>query len=251
MASERFLQILALLRDADAQAPGETQLCDIAATVTGLSGAAIGIANDENALTVLCASTPVGRTLIEAEALVAEGPCLEACHSEVAVEESALAAHDLNRWFLYAPLAVAAGAQAVFAFPMRIGAVRLGALLVFRDTAGELTESQSRDGYLMASVSARAVLALQAGAPRGQLAIELDGAATFDALVQQAAGMISVQGGFSVGDALVLLRSHGFAEGVSSLDLAARVVERTVRYDRATDSWEDVFPYDADAGPLW
>jgi hypothetical protein len=88
-------------------------------------------------------------------------------------------------------------------------------------------------------VIARAVLAIQAGAPPGTLASELVRSATFDPVIQQAAGMVSVQGNMSIGDALVTLRAHGFATGVSSSLLAAQIVAREIHFDAVLGYWDD------------
>lgn len=53
------------------------------------------------------------------------------------------------------------------------------------------------------------------------------------AVVHQAAGMISVQLGVDVAEALLRLRAHAFATGRSMADLAAEVVERRVRFDHS------------------
>ena len=140
---------------------------------------------------------------------------------------------------MHSSLAHAEGVRAVFAFPIRIGAVRLGGLLIYRLDSGPLTNSQLSDCYLMASIIARAILALQAGATCEAISRELERAATIDFVVQQAAGMISVQGAVSILDALVLLRAHGFSTGMSSSELSARVVSRDLHYEPLTLSWSN------------
>ena len=56
----------------------------------------------------------------------------------------------------------AAGARAVFGFPLRVGAVRLGAMNVYCDRPGPLTAQQHADALVMADVAAQMVLSLQA-----------------------------------------------------------------------------------------
>jgi hypothetical protein len=98
----------------------------------------------------------------------------------------------------------------VFGFPLCIGAICLGALSLYRDRPAPLTDVQASDAYLMASIAARAALAMQAGAPRDMISDELAREARFDFAVQQAAVMVSIQGSISVGNALVALRAHAF-----------------------------------------
>ena len=96
--------------------------------------------------------------------------------------------------------------RAVFGFPLHVGAVRLGALNLYRDRPGPLTDEQHADALVMADVAAQAVLVLQANAPPGQLAAELEAGADFQYVVHQAAGMVAVQLDVSVAQALIRLQ---------------------------------------------
>ena len=95
-----------------------------------------------------------------------------------------------------------AGVRAVFGFPLAVGAVRLGALNLYSDRPGPLTDDQHADALVMADVAAEAVLAMQAGRPPGMLAAELEQGSDFQYVVHQASGMVSAQLDVSVGQAL-------------------------------------------------
>ena len=140
-------------------------------------------------------------------------------------------------WDNYCAHAMEQGARAAFSFPVNIGAARIGALVMYRDAVGPLSDSQFVDAHLLASIIARAVLALQAGAHGERLSSELERAATFDFAIQQAAGMVAVQARISVLDALVLIRAHGFALSVSASSLANRIIARDIRYEPDSGSW--------------
>jgi hypothetical protein len=176
---------------------------------------------------------------MELEITVGEGPCVDASRFSGAIEEVELASSSSSRWLAYSPAAEAAGARAVFGFPLCIGAICLGALSLYRDRPGPLTEAQASDAYLMASVAARAVLSMQAGAPRDMIGDELEREGTFDFAVHQAAGMVSVQGSMSVGDALVAVRAHAFANDCTSSALSVRIVARELCLDPETHEWRD------------
>jgi hypothetical protein len=49
--------------------------------------------------------------------------------------------------------------------------------------------------------------------------------------VHQATGMVAVQLGVTVGEALLRLRAHAFTEGSGVAELAADVVARRVRFE--------------------
>jgi hypothetical protein len=91
----------------------------------------------------------------------------------------------------------------------------------------------------MATVIGRVVLALQAGAPQDVLAAALERDGASEVAVHQASGMLAVQGAMPVGDALVVLRSHAFATGVTLVDLAERVVAGELHWDGDRLGWMD------------
>jgi hypothetical protein len=134
-----------------------------------------------------------------------------------------------SRWPAFSPPAIEAGARAVFGFPLQLGAARLGALNLCRDRPGPLSDDQHADALAMAGIAAQSVLVLQAGAPPGELAAELEESADFHYVVHQAAGMVSVQLDVSVGQALVRLRAYAFGNDRPLSEVAKEVVERDPR----------------------
>jgi hypothetical protein len=129
----------------------------------------------------------------------------------------------------FTPRAVEAGARAVFGFPLRVGAVRIGALNLYRDRPGPLDDDQHADALVLAGVAARAVLGMQADAPPGMLGAELEAGSDFRFVVHQASGMVSAQLEVSVGEALIRLRAHAFADDRPLTAVAQDVVARRLR----------------------
>jgi hypothetical protein len=74
------------------------------------------------------------------------------------------------------------------------------------------------------------VLSLQAQTDAG-LSPELDMLGSYREEVHQAAGMVSVQLGVSVAEAMVRLRAHAYAEDRSLTEVAGDVVARRLRLD--------------------
>ena len=83
----------------------------------------------------------------------------------------------------------------------------------------------------MADVAAQAVLMLQANAPPGKLAAELEANADFQYVVHQASGMVAAQLDVSVGQALIRLRAYAFGNERPLADVAEDVVARELRLD--------------------
>jgi hypothetical protein len=211
-------------------------LCAVAAEFLALDGASIVLSSDHGDLTRLCASNDTARALLDLEIVVGEGPAVDACQGD-AVNESNLLDPAFIRWPTYTPQALILGAQAVFGYSIRLGAVRFGALSLFRASSGQLDASQESDAFLLASVIGRAILAGEAGETRATLVGELDGASVLDFTVHQAAGMVAVQGSMSVRDALVTLRAHAFATNSELSVLAGNVITRTTHFDSGSQTW--------------
>jgi len=228
---DRMSTILGRLSSYGVDATGTLALCEVAAQSTGVSGASIMLLSDELARGSLCTTDGVAAYLDDLQFTLGEGPALEAHARGVPVLEPKLDAHSSARWPALVPLAVRAGVRAVFALPLRIGAVRLGAVTLFRDVPGPLDDLQYADALAVAVVAARTILALQADAPPGSVAAELEQGANFHFVVHQAAGMVSIQLGIGVTEALVRLRAHAFLGDRSIDDVSRDVVERRLRLD--------------------
>jgi diguanylate cyclase (GGDEF)-like protein len=91
-----------------------------------------------------------------------EGPCIAAYESGEAVAVPDL--RDDIRFPTFAPRAVEAGLLAVFTFPLRQGDEQLGALDLYRSTAGPLDEGAMRAAQTLADVAAAYLLNAQARA---------------------------------------------------------------------------------------
>ena len=232
VSGERRLRILSLLVSKRDGAELETRrLCEVSAEVTGMSGAGVMLMSGDVPWGSICTSDPVSALIEELQYSLGEGPCIEAYHEGRPVLEPDLAQPARPRWLAFAHPVLDAGARAVFGFPLRVGAARLGALNLYRDQPGPLTDEQHADALVLASLAAELILMLQAHAPPGLLATELEAGADFPYVVHQASGMVAAQLAVSVADALVRLRAHAFANDRPLAEIAADVVARRLRFD--------------------
>ncbi len=237
MVANRLADIFSLLEKYGHDLPARRSLCLVAAEITELDGASIALTSSGGDMTVLSASDGVAQSLMDLEITFGEGPGTNATRTDGAVSEADLFGAAPRRWPLFSPGALELGVRAVYGFPVRVGAIRFGALSLYRRSVGPLSSVQALDGYLMASVVARSVLSMQAGASPGELLDEFRGGATLDFRVHQAAGMLAVQGSMSVKDALVSLRSHAFSSDTELSILAENVVTRRIRFDPLAREW--------------
>lgn len=233
MAASRLARILTELVAVGRGGPGTRQLCQVAARVTSMSGAGIMLLSEDLPRGSLCTSDEVAELIEDLQHSLGEGPCVDAHRDGRPVIEPDLSAPRRPRWPAFAPPAVEGGARAVFGFPVRVGAARLGALNLYRERPGPITDDQQADALVMADVAARAILAMQADAGPGAIAAELELEANLQLVVHQAAGMVSVQLDVSLAESLVRLRAHAFATSRVVAEVARDVVARQLRFTEA------------------
>ncbi len=227
MAAERLARILALLAADDR--PSGRRLCEVAAEATAMSGAGIALLTAGGAQASLGATDSVSSLIEDLQYTLGEGPCIDAQRLGTVIAEPNLAA--TSRWTAFSERALAGGAKAVFGFPIRLGAVALGALDLYRDQPGPLTDDQHADALVMADVAARFILSAQADAPPGDLDIDIATDTHLWGVVHQAAGMVSVQLDIPVADALVRIRAHAFGADRRITEIARDIVERRLSLD--------------------
>lgn len=231
MAGERRLRILSRLLDSGAPDVEMKQLCEVCAEVTGMSGAGIMLMSGDIPRGSLCTTNTVSALIEELQYSLGEGPCVDAYNQDRPVLEPDLAEPATPRWFGFAGPAVAAGVRAVFGFPLQVGAVRLGALNLYRDRQGPLTDEQHADALVAADIAAQAILVLQAKAPSGTLSVELEAGAELQYVVHQASGMVAAQLDVTVGQAFIRLKAHAFGNDRRLAAVAGDVVARGLRFD--------------------
>ena len=229
---ERILE--ALLASPGSQGTSR-RLCEVCAEITDMTGAGIMLMSGEMPRGSLCNTNTVSAGLEQLQYTLGEGPCIDAFQHDHFVLEPDLVASSSPRWPAFSRAAIDAGVEAIFALPLRVGAVRIGALDLYRDRPGPLSDEQHADALVMADVAAEAVLVLQASAEPGMLAEALEAGSNFHHVVHQAAGMVAAQLDESVGHALIRLRARAFATTRSLEDVARDVVARNIRFDPASD----------------
>jgi GAF domain-containing protein len=199
--------------------------------MVGVSGAGVMLMSGDIPRGSLCSSDPVSHLIEDLQYTLGEGPCVEAYQQDKVVIEPDLDGSVGGRWPAFSPPALQAGVRAVFGFPLRVGTVRLGALNLYRNEPGPLTSDQHADALVVAQVAARWVLEAQAGAPPDKVAQELEVSADFHFAVHNAAGIVSVQAGISVAEALIRLRAYSFSTDRLLADVARDVIARTLRLE--------------------
>ena len=117
----------------------------------------------------------------------------------------------------------------MFAFPLRIGAINVGVLDVYRSEPGPLHNGQLRAALLAADAAALALL--DVGTAHDDLFSDnVDARSAYQLQVHQATGIVQVQLGVATEEAFLMLRARAFALGRPLVDVATDVVARRLRF---------------------
>lgn len=231
MGADRLFDILARLADKGSSFPSSASMCEVAIDVSGTSGAGIMLNVGDEARGTLHSSDPVSALIEELQFTLGEGPCVDAHDAGRPVLEPDLVDPRVPRWIFFTPRAVEGGARAVFGFPLIVGAVRLGAMNLYRDRAGQLSDDEHADSLVIAGVIARTILSMQSRSQTGSLDSQLEAGANLRLVVHQASGMVSVQLGISIADAMIRIRAFSFRNDLAIDEVAISVIDRRLSFD--------------------
>jgi hypothetical protein len=213
---------------------GVADACAVAVTAAKVSGAGVTVMTRTDSARVVCVTDDVSARVEELQLTFGEGPCVDAYASGAPVLSTDLGAGQaLRRWPAFAPAAQEIGAAAVFAFPLQVGAARVGVMDLYRREPRTLDSGELRDALLMADAAALLLLGRDTShddlveEASGGLLSEREG---YRAEVDQATGMISVQLGVGVEEAFLRLRAHAYALDRPLTAMARDVVARRLRF---------------------
>jgi hypothetical protein len=204
--------------------------CEVAAALTGVDGAWLSVMSDPARPMLVHATDQRAAELDEREFTLGEGPCTDAFKLGSPVLAADL---ESEAWQVRWPgftLALA-GVAAVFAFPLVMGAIRVGVLGLYRKSPGPLRPDELADVLVCTDTALLLLLNSRAGIDGGGDGRPPSGWPDEHAQVYQATGMVSAQRGVELEAALALLRAHAFANDLTLNEVAAAVVARRLRLD--------------------
>lgn len=229
-AANHLSTVLAAMAAVEGELPVLDRLCTAAARLLPLRGAGISLMVDGELRGTAGASDPGAVVVQELQFELGEGPCLDAWASMEPVLEPNLDTPARVRWPAFGTAAVQAGIRAVFAFPLGIGAIRIGVLVLYRDRPGGLSRDELAYGLVLAELAVWVILG-QSHAGEEALDKVLAGDPPHWAEVHQATGMVSVQLGVPLDEALVRLRAYAFADGRSLREVSRDVIAHRLRLE--------------------
>jgi hypothetical protein len=233
------LRVAEILADLWAASPDGSELAGGlvhgCARALPVSGVGLALMTERGPAGTVAATDGPALELEDLQYTLGEGPCVDASRSGRPVLQPDLAATAPQRWPAFAGGALAAGVAAVFAFPLRVGAIRVGVLDLYRATPGTLDVKQLREALSFADAATLLLLYLQTRTGSTELGPEALTVLDDRGEVHQATGVVSVQADVGLAEAVALLRARAYAEqrpvGDVARDVLAGTADFTARQD--------------------
>jgi GAF domain-containing protein len=206
------------------------ELCDVAVRTLPATGAGVSVLAAEGRYSLLTAADAASERLEEMQFLLGEGPCMDASASGRPVFVTDLDDELPSRWPAYTPSMREAGIRAIFAFPLQLGATQLGVLDIFRVDPGPLSRGELARAFHL-SDEALLILMDVPGQPEAPERHAADDATNAVELFQ-AQGMVMIQLGGTLSEAMARIRAYAYAQNQRLIDVARAVVARDLRFDR-------------------
>ncbi len=206
--------------------------------VVGVTGAAISTLGGLLGSETLSASDDVIARVDELQFDLGEGPCWDALATGLPVLEPDLRGRPTRTWPAFSPAVSDSDIAALFAIPLTVGPLRVGAIDMYDVRPRPLGETDLARATALAAGMSRIVLRRaieQSGLEEGT-----EEARPFSRRrIHQATGFVIAQLGVSAADAELLIRARAFAESRTMLDVADDILSRRRRFTLQGSDIED------------
>lgn len=203
-------------------------LCSSFIEAIPVSGAALSAFSGSAQETMLGASDGLAGTLDELQFDLGEGPRWEAARSRMPVLLPYARSMTHEKWPVFGKALTGTEVQALFVFPLIIGALDVGVVELYRTTPGGLNPSEMTTARALADATAWSLLR-HILAPDDEDDPEA-GLTPSRREIHQATGMVLAQTGGTAAEALMLLRGHAFANGQTVRETSGDVLDRRLDF---------------------
>jgi hypothetical protein len=221
--------------------PGESgavgllnRICRTIVAELGATGAAVNLmAGPTHAEAVVGRSDNQSALVDDLQFTVGEGPCHDALRTGRPVHCSDLG-HE-TRWPGYCSEAQEHGVRSVHAFPLQVGAVSLGVLDVYDSRPRVLDQAEWRLALAYADLATESLLQ-RGDADHRSIDPGLRTALGSRAQIYQAQGMVTVDNGISLNEAMIRIRAFAYGNRRAIADVAQEIVDGTLVLPTTTTS---------------
>jgi hypothetical protein len=197
--------------------------------VLPVSGAAVSTLGAFLGSETISATDALAARLDELQFDLSEGPCWQAIARKRPVLEPALVSPTNRDWPTFASAAAGEGVRSMFAFPLIVGALPVGAVDLYSIPEVSLTNEQCRQAIAMSEIVGRHVLrkAIREGEVAGE---DAEPGGFSRRVVHQATGVVIAQLQVSPDDARLIIQGHAFAAGRPMKEIAREILSGAVSF---------------------
>ncbi|MFF1447301.1 ANTAR domain-containing protein [Streptomyces sp. NPDC058274] len=215
---------------------GVVDVCTAAVAALPVGGAGVSAMSRTATSHPLCSTDDISEQLEELQLTLGEGPCVDAfAHGSAVLTPDLLTGALQENWTVFADAALAAGARAVFALPLQMGAISPGVLDLYANVPTVLDTEELADALAFADLATLLLLdaridGTRAPADAALAQRGLEDLGGYRAEIDQATGILTVQLAVGLDEAFVRLRAYAYTQERRLADVAADVVAHRLRF---------------------
>jgi ANTAR domain-containing protein/GAF domain-containing protein len=193
-----------------------------------VSGAAVSTVGALLGSETISATNQLAAKVDELQFDLGEGPCWDALSSNQPVLEPELRTRPRRTWPAFTPAIEREDVASLFAFPLVLGTLRIGAVDLYSSDPVDLNPTQTEQAVVMAAMVGRQVL--RRALEESGVEYANEGNAHSRRVVHQATGMVLAQLELPADDARLVIQGHAFATNRSMMDVANDIVNRKLSF---------------------
>jgi hypothetical protein len=202
-----------------------------------ITGASVSTVGDLLGSETVSASDALAARVDELQFDLGEGPCWDAMNRGLPVLEPRIRENPRSSWPAFSPALRTHPVNSLYAFPLQVGPLRIGAVDLYSIDPTDLTSTQTRHAATMARAVGRHVLRRALDEIGGEH--EDVGNAFSRRLIHQATGMVLAQLRIHGDDARLIIQGQAYATNRSMMEIAQDIVEGRLSFSHGRSGIED------------
>jgi transcriptional regulator with GAF, ATPase, and Fis domain len=203
-------------------------LVDQCVALLDATAAGLLLADQDGNLQVLASTSEQSQLVEMLQSRAGAGPCVDAYRSGTVVTLGDIAAEG-HRYPDFQAAALFHGFQSVHAIPMRFRPSTIGALNLFRDKTGTLTEEDAAIGQALADVATISLLHERTARENATVNDQLQRALNSRVFIEQAKGVIAERSNIDMDEAFNRLRLYARSHNESMHASAQNVIRNLIK----------------------
>ncbi|KQX75717.1 MULTISPECIES: GAF and ANTAR domain-containing protein [Aeromicrobium] len=212
------------------------RLCRAAMAHLEAEGTAVSLMSVRGSQGVVASADQRSFQLDELQFSLGEGPSREAFAARRPVLVPNLDSPEGRAWPMFSTAASQAGVCGVLSLPLQVGVTTFGVLTIYLAGTDPFPTSLVSTALTFADLATDILLSEEGGEPGRPLHPGLEFVLEYRAEIYQAQGVVSVDLGIGLSEAMARMRAHAFAHQQTVAELAARIMAGEVRLDAADET---------------